>query len=170
MNKIEATKYILLQLCNWYYELNPEKKESGDNDLSILKSLKLIFLLSTTKDSNKESLLDKNFKFEAWPLGPVEKDIYKNRCQLYFNDDFKSINYKTLTDSKIDLINNEKMFLNNIINQLKIINQNLINYSASDLVEITHKYPSWINTIKLNNIDKSINRLDIENKENFYSL
>jgi len=170
MNKIEATKYILLQLCNWYYELNPEKKESGENDLSILKTLKLIFLLSTIKDSNNESLLDKNFEFEAWPLGPVENRIYTNRSELFFNDNFRSIDFSSLKDHNFNLEKHEFSFLKNLIDLLKIKNINLINYSASDLVDITHKYSSWIKCFKGQTDNKTMERSEIEDKEKFYSL
>lgn len=172
MNKIEATKYILLQLCNWYYELNPSKEVSGENDLSILKSLKLIFFLSPL-DFNQRKLLDDNFKFEAWALGPVEVDIYDNRSNLELDLNNKKTNYQNLLKHSFnELTTEDKLFIEKIVFQLKEKNNKLINYSATQLVNLTHKYSSWINNYKTNSSkgDCVISKEQIIEEEKYYFL
>lgn len=146
MNKIEATKYILLQLCDWYYELNPEKKESGVNDLTILKSLKLIFLLSIIrKDQQSLNLLDHGFKFNAMPYGPVESDIYSyHKNNLLDSISNIGVEYEKLINVEyIFLTDEDKKLIDDNIDLLKIENYYLINNSASYLVDLTHLYSSW---------------------------
>lgn len=141
--KKQATVYILLQLAEWYKE---EGSNIDTNDLSILKSLKLFFLLSTVNlDKEGQNLIDLGFsKYIAMPFGPVESDVY---------DFFKEENY--INKSKLDYnvlkledISNlkeaHKSVINNCLQELKSINKNIIKFSASLLVDLTHKYSSWI--------------------------
>ena len=168
MNKIDATKYILLKLCDWYFEINPSKKENKDNDLSILKVLKLIFLLSPIEyEGNK--LLDYNFEFEAWALGPVEVEIYNSKHLLNVNLLQKKIDYNELQNSFENIVLDNKLFLDNIIEILKGKNKHLINLSATQLVNLTHKYSSWITSYNSNE-DHSMQNEVIVNEEKFYFL
>ncbi|MDR6528272.1 putative phage-associated protein [Chryseobacterium rhizosphaerae] len=138
MSKIQATKYILNKFADWY------KDEGGsieNNDLSILKSLKLIFLLSTIDCEKDDNLLDLYFNnFVAMPLGPVESNIY---------DEFKTSDYIDGNKLNIQRLNtcdhiDNKKLLDNSINKLILKNSQLILMSASELVDLTHKYSSWI--------------------------
>ncbi|WP_428231103.1 hypothetical protein [Flavobacterium sp.] len=165
MNKIDATKYILLKLCDWYFEINPSKKQNRDNDLSILKALKLIFLLAPIKFNNN-SLLSNGFTFEAWALGPVEVDIYASKDQLYIDLLQKKVQYDELHDS-LENIQIDVLFLDNIVETLKSKNKYLINLSATQLVNLTHKYSSWITTYNSMNSKLMQNELIIT-EEKFY--
>lgn len=175
MDKKEATKYILLQLCNWYYDLNPSKRESGDNDLSILKSLKLIFFLCTMENDNHESLLDKGFnKFKALPLGPVETDIYDDFLTPANNYiDYKKIILKNISIDNSLLMESEKKFIDNCIILLKKQNVNLINEGAFTLVDLTHEWQCWINAFNeaksSNQKSKDILARDIKESNKIYS-
>ncbi len=147
MDKKEATKYILLQLCNWYYDLNPSKRESGDNDLSILKSLKLIFFLATIENNNQETLLGDPYKsFKAMPLGPVETDVYD-----FFKENSYIINYHKTFDREIsyNLADHEIKKIDSLINELKKINFDLVNKSAFYLVDLTHEWDCWKNSFSV---------------------
>jgi uncharacterized phage-associated protein len=170
MNKLDASKYILLRLCDWYFEVNPLKRESKQNDLSILKVLKLIFLLSPI-EYNGNKLLDYQFEFEAWALGPVEVDIYNSKNLLNIDLVHKKINYDQLKNSldEIDIESNDKMFLNNIVEILKSKNKYLINLSATQLVNLTHKYSSWITSYNCTH-STSMEKDLIIKEEKFYFI
>jgi len=171
--KKQATVYILLQFAEWYKE---EYKVLDSNDLSILKSLKLFFLLSTV-NTNKEgqNLIDLGFsKYVAMPFGPVESDVY---------DFFKEDNYidKSRLDYNLlqskDLTNLDsayKSIIDNCFNLLKSINKNIIKLSASLLVDLTHKYSSWIISynyaIENNMSTKEMSNDMIKAEEKFYFI
>lgn len=167
MNKIEISKYVLLKLCDWYFDLNPSKLDSRENDLSILKFLKLIFLLSPIQHNGRK-LLDYGFEFEAWALGPVEAEIYQSRDSLNINLQEKRVNYDelliSLEDTTVD-----KMFLDNIVELLKSKNKYLINLSATQLVNLTHRYSSWITSYHSKESNSMQNEVII-NEEKFYFL
>src|SRR5690606_3452453 len=69
-------------IWNWYYETYPSKDQTNsENDLSILKCLKLLFLATAAEiDTNKGEdglLINDTFDtFSALPLGHVEREIY----------------------------------------------------------------------------------------------
>lgn len=143
MNKNEATKYILQQLCEWYYTLNPSKRVDDKNDLSVLKVLKLVFFLSTVGDEDKTLLGNPFDKFVAMPLGPVETDVYQ-----FFLDNSAIINYSKVNSeslSNIDLTVGDKRLIDNAIEELKKKNIELINQDAFYLVDLTHEWTCWIN-------------------------
>ena len=143
MNKLLVTNYILLRLCEWFYQLNPEKKS---NDLSILKSLKLIFILSTIrKDQLGLNLLDHGFTFNAMPYGPVEVDIYR---------EYKNGNLNIISSEGVDFNALKEMSFGSELGEFKVIidenlmllqkeNYYLISNSASYLVDLTHLFNSW---------------------------
>ena len=70
-SKIVAFEYILYKLNEWYKENNPTQ----ENDLSILKAMKLLFFVSVV-DTEKH-LLSTFDNFQAWQYGHVEADVYK---------------------------------------------------------------------------------------------
>jgi uncharacterized phage-associated protein len=165
MNKIEASKYIAVKLCDWYYEINPEKKENNKNDISILKLLKLIFLLAPLEFEGK-TLLDYDFKFEAWTLGPVEVDLYSSKADLYIDLKNRKALYSDLL-SHISLEEEHKTFINGIVEMLRNENKNLINLTATQLVDLTHKFSSWIKNYKSNSaMEKSL----IIKEEKYYFI
>lgn len=168
MLKIQATIYILKKFADWY------KAEGGiieNNDLSVLKSLKLIFLLSTIDCEKDNNLLDLYFNnFVAMPLGPVEFDIYEDFKQSDY------INNKTLNIQKLDnpnFLNNNEL-IDNCIDKLVYKNSKLILMSASDLVDLTHKYSSWIFAYKeAKAMGRAINSMStelIKREEKFYFI
>jgi len=72
-----AFEYIVMGLVQWWIDSNPDKDFEKDNDLSMLKVLKLHFFVcavDTTK--NKEAPLLDLFSFTAMPYGHVCKEIY----------------------------------------------------------------------------------------------
>ena len=174
MDKLLITKYILLKLGDWFYELNPNRI---DNDLSVLKSLKLIFLLSTIKkDEVDTNLLDLGFKYIAMPYGPVEKDIYDTyqRGELSIISN-KGLDYNSLKEINFDNIDSDiRQIIDNNIDLLKKENYYLISNSASYLVDLTHLYNSWkenFNKAKVQGrYSLEIPTQEIKNDKNYYSL
>lgn len=135
MKKRKYFEAFLNELLKWYQEENWNRVE---NNLSKLKVLKLLFL---GVSKNKEALVIFN-KFQAWDLWPVEKDIYdeiKNNTLEKFIVD----NIKTTIRSDIQFWVDETSFAKETITFLKNKNANLINLSASSLVDITHKWNCW---------------------------
>lgn len=71
IEKLYAFECIVWKLLEWYKEANPDKE---DNDLSILKVMKLLFFVSGVDKENH--LFDVFDRFQAWQYGHVEADIY----------------------------------------------------------------------------------------------
>jgi len=147
MEKIERKKkcfeYIVTQLKIWHKEVvGTESMES----FTRLKLHKLLFLISsvTALPENKKVLLIFD-NFYAMPYGPVESDIYNEMV----NDSFtvlsfseRSVGFKgEFVEDVFDV--NDKNLIDEAITELKMINKGIVQYSASTLVDITHKWSSW---------------------------
>jgi len=175
MSKLLSTKYILYHFSLWYEE------SVGDihaNDLSILKTLKLIFLLSTINtDKENENLLDHGFTFAAMPYGPVEKEIYgmyqaSTISNLIGRD---GLNFEEIRNENFNLLSeNLKKVIDDNISILKSHNYYLISKSAAYLVDLTHLYNSWENNykkaLKENKFSMDIPNEDIKRDILYYSL
>ena len=135
MDKNKYFEAFVYELLNWYNETINNK----ENDLSILKILKLLFL-SVSWDDKKLDIFD---NFVAWELWPVERDIYT----LLKNNSIKTIQTTNKSTKIIWEKNNlDKKYIEawkEMVNYLKQKNPKLINYSASTLVDITHKWNCW---------------------------
>ncbi|WP_053003822.1 hypothetical protein [Sphingobacterium sp. Ag1] len=145
--KVLLTKFMLLEFSKWFSEFKPIES----NDLSILKALKLIFFACSITSSKDNSLLKNGFNFVAMPLGHVETDIY---------DAYKGKQFGGVIDvtgvSNIDLLHTDFGSLSDALKAaaisailaLKAENKKLILESPSNLVELSHKYSSWINNFR----------------------
>ncbi|MCE4067320.1 SocA family protein [Chryseobacterium gleum] len=177
-DKLLLTKYILYKFSVWYEE---SYGNSESNDLSVLKSLKLIFLLATVNsDKPNENLLDIGFKFVAMPYGPVETEIYDSYREKTITDIIdtnginssflKSINY----DEVLSHLSGEKKIIDNSLSILKSKNYYLILKSASYLVDLTHMFNSWKQNYKkaliLGKYSFDIPNDDIKKDILYYSL
>lgn len=145
--KIIAFEYFVYQLNNWYKEVYGNVEE---NDLSTLKVLKLLFFataVGTNKDS-ENTLLDCVFdNFYAMPYGHVESDIYNSAKANLIKNIRLEYESSVVLDAKqiIENISEEiKQKIDNQIIQLKSINFELIKYSSFELVELSHKWYSWV--------------------------
>lgn len=175
MDKLLSTKYIFYHFSLWYEE---SVGNIHSNDLSILKTLKLIFLLSTINiDKQNENLLDFGFKFAAMPYGPVEKEIYDMyKANIISNLVGKDgLNFTAIRNENFEsLPENLKKVIDSNIAILKSHNYYLISKTASYLVDLTHLYTSWENNYKKALRENKFS-LDIPNDEIkkdilFYSL
>ncbi|GGA87450.1 hypothetical protein GCM10008015_30130 [Flavobacterium palustre] len=143
--KIDAFEYLVFKLLEWNKSLN---NGSENNDISVLKALKLLFFVSavgTTKNSQNTLLDDVFDNIVAMPYGHVESDIYfaiKNKRLRRISID----NTKTtiLPDFEVTEINiDSRTKIDTSIGVLKTINPNLIKMNAFDLVELSHSWYSW---------------------------
>lgn len=135
INKKECFETFLEELLKWH----KESTKSDDNDLSKLKVLKLLFLW-VSKD---KELLNIFNNFVSWELWPVEKDIYDD----IINDELEyykvTNNNLVLKIAKIKNTDKSKEIAKKILENLKKQNIDLIKFSASYLVDITHKWSCW---------------------------
>lgn len=145
--KIIAFEYFVYQLNNWYKEAYGNVEE---NDLSTLKVLKLLFFataVGTNKDS-ENTLLDCVFdNFYAMPYGHVESDVYKSAKDKLMTNISLGHESSIVKNAQqiIDNIGEDiKEKIDNQINHLKLINFELIKYSSFELVELSHKWYSWV--------------------------
>jgi uncharacterized phage-associated protein len=158
--KILAFEYVVKELLCWY----AEKKGNANikNDLSILKSLKLLFFVaaSDAKPNKHNILLDEVFEnFVAMPYGHVESDVYNTiRIKSGVLEYYKLTNQNTTCIAnknigELDLIVEEeiKQAIVNSISQLKLVNPNLILMSAFELVDLSHAWYSWQYNYKIAN-------------------
>ena len=147
LTKIAAFEYVVYKLKEWYEDMNPKKKETGENDLSVLKVMKLLFFVSGV--DTKKHLLDTFDNFQAWQFGHVEADVYKEYSKEdgtlpYLKIDRNKTFFKEKIDKDSILEDNDiKEYIDFCIDKLKSINKNFINYDAFRLVELSHSYLSW---------------------------
>ena len=146
MNKIFAFDYMLSLFEQWYKD---EGKESMNfQNCSKLSVLKLLFLTAAPKREGARDLLDVFNNFHALPYGPVESDIYNaiqdNRLPSYIVTERSIIKKENvILPYKIE----DYTQIKDAVNTLKEKNEHLILLNAFSLVEITHKWESWRQSI-----------------------
>lgn len=146
MNKIFAFDYMLSLFEQWYKE---EGKESMNfQNCSKLSVLKLLFLTAAPKEGAVGDLLNVFDNFYALPYGPVESDIYNaiqgNQLPSYIITE-RSVTKKEniILPYKIE----DYSLVKEAVNALKEKNKNIILLDAFALVDITHKWESWRQSI-----------------------
>ena len=149
-NKLVTFEYVLYKLNEWYEEMNPDKKGTGENDLSILKAMKLLFFVSGVDMAN--NLFDTFDRFQSWQYGHVEADLYNQYSQKKGDFNYLEISReRTILKEKAFTMLNESNYLpkelkskiDDNIEKLKEKNKELINYPAFELVNLSHAYHSW---------------------------
>jgi hypothetical protein len=148
-NKWKSYEYLLSKLLSWFQESN----ESDTNNLSVLKTLKLLFFVtaadiecSEANPHDNDLLITSTFNnFYAMPLGHVESDIYANIVAKKGHLDFFKINKLGLLSIRA-IDNNDDVDVQRIdqsIHYLKTHYPHLINMEPFELVDLTHKWNSW---------------------------
>ncbi|WP_342084798.1 hypothetical protein [Dyadobacter sp. OTU695] len=147
--KILAFEYLIDGFVKWHQQVRP--KVSVESTFTKLKLIKLLFFVSAV-DSERPSkgLLDIFHKFSALPFGHVESDVYDflRLCSKY-SVSKEGLSYNVVNDNYFDAINPYKERLNEAIEALKNKNLELVAYSASSLVELSHQWYSWKSTFAL---------------------
>lgn len=166
MDKIYAFDYMLSLFEQWNSEEAKEYTNFGNN--SKLSMLKLLFLTAVPKEEGSKDLLDTFDNFCALPYGPVESDIYnaiqKNELPSYVLTE-RSITRKD--NIVLPYKTEDYLPVQDAVDALRKINKRLILLNAFDLVEITHKWESWkqsINFAKL--MDMSSYKMTVESIRN----
>jgi len=173
--KIKYFQYILFKL------LDGNNKE---NDLSVLKALKLLFFISAVKanKNDDDSLIDSVFtQFYAMPYGHVETDIYNeikdNEGELEFiniNSDETTIHDHVNIQTFSQLNTNYLSKIDQAIDFLKEHYGSLFNLKAFQLVDLSHMWYSWRKNynIALQNSQKSwpIDVNDIKSESKIFTL
>lgn len=158
--KILAFEYLVYRLIEWYKDVT-SPNEDITSHFSRLSVLKLLFLSAAIKDEtvddiNKKDLLGIFDNFCAMQYGPVEIDVYSaivNDTLSVYRLSNKSVEFKKSVDRAFDnLLDVLRQSIDNAINILRSRNANIIQYNATQLVNITHKWQSWQNAMWLANI------------------
>lgn len=143
--RLDIFEHIVYHLRLWYQ--NYHKIEKDDffivNDFSILKIIKLDFLVAAI-NSHQQNLILENSEYYAMPYGPVETSVYNSLRN-------NSLNGYSFSKRRLETIKDELPFIENsiekeIINAISILKSNepnLINADAGTLVDLTHKWQSW---------------------------
>lgn len=155
--KRDAFEYIVNKISSW----NEEAIGSKTDGLNKLKIIKLhFFICAVTGNKEKNDLLNVFDEFYALPFGHVESDIYNfiNRDELrYFSLSKRGFGFKEeVYTPQADLSPIDINLTDEAIEKLKELNPDIIKYSAFDLVELSHKWSSWISIF---NYAKSLGKL-----------
>ena len=163
--KIELFEYTISHLINWYEEVHPEETIPRDV-LSKLKAFKLHFFVCAinAKSGDEKDLTNLYDNFSALPYGHVESDVYDNLGRMrhytlgngsiqYIDGILKPLVHKNILlhqaeeAEEAEVIEYIDMIDKSIIS-LREINDNLISETAIELVELSHKWFSWITFFK----------------------
>jgi hypothetical protein len=173
-NKIQYFEYFLTKLYNYL-------GQKDSNDLSIVKSLKLVFFLVNSVEKpdvdHKYPLLEKFDNFYALPLGHVESDIYKAIKKI---EDFKLNNFE-ITRFGTKLLNTDLSIISSDIYTdmidsgfEQLVKFDLINKTGNYLVNLSHCHSSWFKNynIALQNGKNSekISVLDFNTEQKYFAL
>lgn len=147
-------EYAVHKLMEWYKQTVSNPEQTIYRHFTRLTSLKLIFLMSATKDPLNENrdLLNVFNNYCAMQYGPVEVDVYSAivyKNTQYFNFGNYELTIKKTPDSFKGLSDEEKTRIERAIDLLKQHNSNLISLRASQLVNITHKWDAWFSAMSI---------------------
>lgn len=150
--KIEAFDHIVFRLTEWFNE--EEGNWVDANDLSRLKLTKLLFFVAACSSSpDEEGLLSIFDDFVAMPYGHVESTIQDHmdesnfyeisRNGLIFRNGIESYDPDNFANQEIAIQ------LDNAVKALREKNALLIGWSAFELVDLSHKWQSWVTIFSL---------------------
>lgn len=174
-NKLKYFEYFLINALS--------KLGSRRNDFSVLKTQKLLFF-TVAAQSNVlsdfilgESLFD---DFRAYQYGPVEHTVYtslklnQNRLSLMKIDnrgtevlDFRNID-ELKNETAKELETNIVFSIDSALNELIKINPNILNYSAFNLVELSHRWKCWSNNYS--SVNTQIHFREIKSDNQYYFI
>ena len=145
--KVLCFEYIIHKLVLWYKELCPSEKSPVQN-FTRLKAQKLLFFVASVKATENDSaLLDVFDNFYAMQYGPVEIDVYSlmvlNGLTMYhFKERYTE---KKNSDCSIfdDIPQETRNLLDDSIEELRKKNSKIVSLTASQLIDISHKWTSW---------------------------
>lgn len=143
MNKITAFEYLLYRIYLWKNEMDSTALE--EISFSRIKALKLLFFVAAVRNEQNEDLLDIFNNFYAMQFGPVESDVYNSMSN-------GGLSFFSASDLKLDVQGLSRIqemettpfiVIDNAIETLKAISPQIVLYSATDLVDVSHKWDCW---------------------------
>lgn len=191
--KISMFEYFVLRLVQRY-----SGSSMDNNDLSILKLMKLLFFVTSysvevaetskniNQDNKNEDLLNLFNNFVAMPYGHVEIDVYNYLRNNFYrigqieinrfgtNIEFEeNENIDTHIDSLKNSINDEESLfyiklMDDTIEYLDNKNPKLFKDTSTNLVNLSHRYYSWKYYHNLNNTKNNEIPINILRRENRY--
>lgn len=176
-DKVLYFEYTIYKLSEWVKKHNPSFTHP-EFVFTKLKALKLLFFVAAVDSSeSNHKLLDIFNKFYAMPYGPVESDIYNSillKHTKYYNILDRGTIIKIDAQKSIfdDIDENIKKIIENNIELLLEKNPKIIDLPPYKLVDISHKWSAWINSMSIANIFGKKSELmtisDIINSSKFY--
>lgn len=124
--------YNVLDICQYVINYSNEK----DYGISNLKLQKILYFIQAFFLISKPSRCCFSDKIEAWDFGPVVPNAYRAYKQFGSSDIPKIISLSG--NSKGCCITDEDKAL------IKLVVDKFADYSATDLVSLTHKQSPWI--------------------------
>ena len=146
--KIKAFEYIISLLVDWLMELTDVDEETALKEFNKLKLFKLHFFVSainTGPNHGNNDLLNTFNAFWALPYGPVESDIYDNLPLLQiFSISNQGISKKNNdTNQYFTSLDAFRNTIGNAVSAPRRENNEIVTYSAFELVELSHQWPVW---------------------------
>lgn len=143
--KLACFEYMLDEFLEWDKLINGSSVDSPEK-FTKLKVIKLNFFASAIlSNKDNEGLLKIFDKFHAMKYGHVESDIL-SLCQkmdrYYFEDNILK-KRSTVVDSHLEIEPADKKLIYNSIQKLMTSNEDLIKYTPSQLVNLSHLWYSW---------------------------
>lgn len=148
MNKNSAFEYLLNKFLEWQNEQNVSVP------MTKVKALKLLFYVASIPVMNRD-LLDIFNKFYAMQYGPVESDIYTailNDDLAHYSFQNSNIYIKKSYHRSPELSDADISRLDASFAMLKARDCDMIKLSAFDLVQRTHSWSCWKDTIFLSQL------------------
>ena len=135
--------YNVLDICRYVINYSNDRGY-GITNLKLQKVLYFVqayFLITTSKQCFKE-------RIEAWDFGPVVPEAYREYKQ-FGSSNIPSVSYYVEVNSKDFWNSKVKTYRKEVIsnrdqNRIDAVVDRLSDYSATDLVEITHNQTPWM--------------------------
>ena len=151
--------YNVLDICRYIINYSNDK----EYDISNLKLQKLLyfiqayFLIETKQPCFKEVI-------EAWDFGPVVPVVYNEYKQyagthIPYIESYLEYDTNNIWDSIKRIEYNDNIISTNDKKLIEDVVDKLSNYTATDLVSITHKQEPWINTYRENKHNEITNQM-----------
>lgn len=124
--------YDVLDVCHYIIDYSNKK----DYGISNLKLQKILYFVQAYFLINEPSRLCFDDKIEAWNFGPVVPRAYRAYKQ-FAGCDIPSIARIKGANKNTNITDEDKELINAVIDKFA-------DYSATDLVDLTHKQSPWI--------------------------
>lgn len=150
-DKLQYFEYVVSKFIAWQKGDNNTSNFSSFTRLKLQKLLFLTAAVNATPESKDLLVVFNNF--HALPYGPVESDIYNAMTENRFtNISFQERHMVIHQQNQNQFGHLDSSILGMIdkaTSELRIKNEQLINFPASQLVNITHKWKSWQNAMDI---------------------